>query len=232
MTSRYQWILFDADNTLFDFTQAETAALLDTFHDLGLPYQPDYARLYSRINAAIWAEFEQGQIDSTRLRVARFERLIQAAGLTADAAHFSRSYILNLARCAQLLAGAEELVKSLRGLYHLGLITNGLKDVQRPRLRASALADSFEVVVISDEIGVQKPAAGFFETAFAWMGQPPRSAVLLVGDSLSADIHGGNLYGLDTCWYNPSGKPADPRYPARYEIRALDELHAILNQAN
>jgi 2-haloacid dehalogenase len=230
MTSRYQWILFDADNTLFDFNQAETAALVDTFHDLGLAYRESFAGLYRQINAAIWSEFEQGQITSTDLRVERFVRLIQAAGIPSDAATFSRAYLLNLARGSLLLPGAEELVKTLRGAYRLGLVTNGLLDVQRPRLRASPIADCFEVVVISDEIGAQKPDGAFFEVAFEKMGQPPRRAVLLVGDGLSADIHGGNGFGLDTCWYNPAGKPADPRYPARYEIRKLEELYVILAQ--
>ena len=232
MKKRYQWILFDADNTLFDFNRAETQALVWTFDDLGLVYQADYGDLYKKINSAIWVEFEQGLITSTQLRVERFARLIRAAGIAADAQVFSRAYLPNLAKGSQLLAGAEELVKKLHGAYRLGLVTNGLSDVQRPRLQASPIGDCFEVVVISDEIGVQKPEAGFFEVAFERMGQPPRSAVLLVGDGLSADIQGGNGFGLDTCWYNPAGKPADPRFPATFEIRALADLASILPGEN
>ncbi len=227
MTARYQWILFDADNTLFDFSLAETAALADTFRDLGLEYRQQHADLYRTINAAIWVEFEQGRIDAARLRVERFARLIQAADLAADPQAFSQAYLPNLASCAQLLPGAEELVRSLQGTYRLGLVTNGLQDVQRPRLRASLLAASFEVVVISEEIGAQKPETAFFDVAFDRMGQPPRDVVLLVGDALSADIGGGNAYGLDTCWYNPHAKPLDPRYPPRYEIRTLSHRHKI-----
>lgn len=224
----YLWILFDADNTLFDFDRAEAQALVETFSDRGLAFQADYASLYKRINAEIWGEFELGQITSTRLRAERFERLFRAAGIEGDAQAFSRAYLPNLAKGSQLIQGAEELVRDLRGTYRLGLVTNGLTDVQRPRLQASAIADCFEVVVVSDEIGVQKPEAGFFEVAFEQMGQPPRSEVLLVGDSLSSDIQGGNGYGLHTCWYNPGGKPADARYPATYEIRKLVQLKNVL----
>jgi 2-haloacid dehalogenase len=226
--NRYRWILFDADNTLFDYDRAVEVALGGTFADLGLAFQSEYAGLYRRFNAEVWAEFEQGLTTSARLRVDRFERLFRAAGIAVDAQAFSKAYLPNLAKGSQLIAGAEELIKALWGPYRLGLVTNGLTDVQRPRLQSSTIADCFEVVVISDEIGAQKPDGRFFEIAFERMGQPPRSEVLLVGDGLSSDIQGGNRFGLDTCWYNPDGKPADPRYPARYEIRVLEELKKIL----
>ena len=226
--NRYRWILFDADNTLFDYDRAEEQALGGTFEELGLPFQPEYAGLYRRFNAEVWAEFEQGRITSARLRVERFERMFRAAGIGADAKAFSQAYLPNLARGSQLIAGAEELVKALHGTYHLGVVTNGLTDVQRPRLQSSTIADCFEVVVISDEIGAQKPEPRFFEIAFERMGQPPRGEVLVVGDGLSSDIQGGNRFGLDTCWYNPGRKPPDPRYPARYEIHSLEELKRLL----
>jgi 2-haloacid dehalogenase len=226
--SRYQWILFDADNTLFDYDRAEDYALRATFEQLGLAFQADYAGLYRRYNAEVWAEFEQGKTTPARLRVERFERLIRAAGIDADAQTTSQAYLPNLAKGSHLIEGAERLVKALRGFYRLGLVTNGLKEVQRPRLSSSSIADCFEVVVISEEIGAQKPDARFFEIAFELMGHPRREEVLLVGDGLSSDIQGGNGFGLDTCWYNPGGKKADPRYPARYEIRALEELREVL----
>ena len=229
----YSWVMFDADNTLFDFDEAEQQALAATFKRLELPFLPEYKALYHRINAEIWSEFEQGRISSAALRVERFVRLFRAIGSGVDADEFSRVYLVFLAQSAQLLPGAHEIITTLRDAgLRLALVTNGLRDVQRPRLEASALAGSFEAVIISEEVGVPKPEAGFFEAAFAQMGRPARSVVLLVGDSLSSDIRGGNLFGLDTCWYNPAGRPADPRCPATFTIARLEQLAEIVNLNN
>lgn len=46
----------------------------------------------------------------------------------------------------------------------------------------------------------------------------------MVGDSLTSDIKGGNDYGIDTCWFNPTGRPADDGISPRMEIAALSDL--------
>jgi len=225
----YQWILFDADNTLFDFDQAESSALAASFLRFRTGYQPEYGQLYHRVNAEIWAEFEQGRITSTALRVERFRRLFAAAGLSIDAAEFSAVYLVELARGSQLIPGAERLVTNLqRAGLRLALVTNGLSDVQRPRLASSPLAQCSEQVIISEEIGAQKPEAAFFEIAFQRMGSPMKENVLLVGDGIAADIKGGVNFGLDTCWYNPRAKPADVRYLPTFEVRSLEEILPII----
>jgi 2-haloacid dehalogenase len=225
----YSWVMFDADNTLFDFDLAEQQALVAAFERLAIPFKAEYGQLYHRINAEIWSEFEQGRISSADLRVERFARLFGAAGVQTDAQIFSRVYLVFLAQGAQLIAGAQEMVQTLlRGGLRLALATNGLSDVQRPRLAASPLAGCFEAVVVSEEVGSPKPEAGFFEAAFTMMGSPERTSVLLVGDSLSSDIQGGNAFGLDTCWYNPGGKKADPSRPARYIISTLEQIPPLV----
>ena len=88
----------------------------------------------------------------------------------------------------------------MRAKYRLALITNGLRDVQRPRLAGSAIGDYFAEVIISEEVGAAKPDPAIFDAAFELLGRPPRAKVLLIGDSLSSDIAGGRDYGLDTCW--------------------------------
>jgi 2-haloacid dehalogenase len=225
---KYTWLLFDADGTLFDYDLGEAYALESSFLEAGLPFSPATAESYRAINQQIWLDFENGLISAERLRTRRFELLFEAAGLQTDVAAFSARYLIHLSHASQLVDGAETLIRSLRGQYHLGIITNGLKDVQRPRLARSAIDGLFDGIAISEEIGTAKPDPRFFEAAFAEMGNPPRETVLVIGDSLSSDILGGNNYGLDTCWYNPQGKAPDPRIPATYEIRRLVDLMAVL----
>jgi len=226
--TKYQWLLFDADDTLFDYGRAEAGALQRTFDDLGLAFQPDYLPVYSQINRGVWRAFEQGQITAEALRTKRFELLFEALGLSADAQVFSQRYLPNLAFGSELIEGALEVVRALHGKYQLAVITNGLKDVQRPRLACSAIQPYIAHLIISEEVGAAKPAPAIFDAAFERMGHPRKDEVLLIGDSLSSDMRGGIAYGLDTCWFNPSGQPRDRALPVTFEIRRLAELLEIL----
>lgn len=232
--NRFQWIFFDADGTLFDYEQAEANALQGTFHDMALDFSPDYAAAYQTINHQIWLDFEAGRISSTDLRVARFERLFTALALAQDPQAFSDRYLYNLSQQGGLMPGARQLVETLAGSFHMTIITNGLSDVQRPRLAKSTIQPYFEGVFISEEMGVSKPDPAYFAavfTALAGHPQPPtHETTLVVGDSLSSDIQGGLNAGLATCWFNPAQKPANPRIPATFTIQNLEDLYSLLRQ--
>jgi 2-haloacid dehalogenase len=223
---KYSWLLFDADDTLFDFPKAEANALKWTLEQAGLPFLPEFFALYSRFNQQVWGEFERGEVTSVELRVRRFRLFFDEAHLNANPQVVSPLYLANLALGVDLLPGAEEVVRALRGLYHLSLVTNGLKDVQRPRLEHSALRDCFEKVFISEEVGAAKPSRDYFDTVFREIGQPPKASVLLIGDSLTSDMRGGVDYGIDTCWYNPKGKTTE--LPITYQISLLQNLLDLL----
>ena len=226
--SNYKWLLFDADHTLFDFDAAAANALRNTFATFGYEFLPEYEAVYQTINTQIWKAFERGEISSKRLRIERFERLFDALNLVADAAKLSIRYGQLLGEGTQLLDGAEALLAWLNGRYQLALITNGLKDVQRPRLAHSTIGHYFNPVIISDEVGVAKPNGRIFDIAFAQMGNPPKNDVLMIGDSLTSDMAGGIGYGIDTCWFNPAQKPRPTEMPITYEIHTLSQLQTIL----
>lgn len=221
---KYKWLLFDADGTLFDYDKAEGAALKNTFEEFGLGYEARYAGAYRRINGEIWLDFENGRISQQRLRTRRFELLFEAIQIDCDPGGFSTRYLANLALGTDLIEGAEDTIKSLYGRVGLLLITNGLADVQRPRFARSTVGWYFSDVVISEEVGASKPGTQIFEIAFGKMGFPRKEKVLIVGDSLTSDIKGGNNYGIDTCWFNPERRPRDPGVQIRYEIGELREL--------
>jgi 2-haloacid dehalogenase len=223
---KYTWLLFDADDTLFDFPRAEANALKWTLEQAGLPFQAEFFGLYSRFNQQVWQEFERGEVTALELRVKRFRLFFDETRLTADPQAISPLYLRNLALETDLLPGAEEVVRTLQGGYRLGLVTNGLKDVQRPRLENSALSDCFEKVCISEEVGAAKPSRAYFDAVFREIGQPPKESVLLIGDSLTSDMRGGVDYGIDTCWYNPKGKTTE--LAVTYQISQLKELLNIL----
>jgi 2-haloacid dehalogenase len=224
----YRWLLFDADGTLFDYDRSEACALAKTFEQQGWQLTPGYAQSYRQINAQMWREFEQGKVTQKRLRTKRFELFFEAVHLEADPVLFGRRYLENLAERTDLVAGAEEIVRLLYGRVGLVIITNGLSDVQRPRLANSAIGHYFAQFVISEDVGVAKPDPRFFDIVFDRVGRPAKEEVLVVGDSLTSDIKGGNNYGIDACWFNPGREPRTIDVQIRYEISCLCELSSVV----
>lgn len=221
---RYQWLLFDADGTLFDFECSESIALQEVFESLGVPFQPDYLAVYRRISRTLWDAVERGETTPALLKQRRFELLLETLGLDHPPAAFSEGYLGFLAARADLLPGAVEVVAALRQKYHLAILTNGLKAVQRPRFTRSPLREYIDEIVVSDEIGVSKPARAYFDTAFAQLGHPAKPATLMIGDSWVSDIMGAANYGVDTCWYNPGKKPRPSETNLTREITHLQDL--------
>jgi 2-haloacid dehalogenase len=223
----YTWLLFDADGTLFDYEQAEAAALENTFAQFEVPFEPGLVPVYSQINAQLWKTFEQGAITQAALATRRFELLFETLGRPTPP-QFSAAYLEQLGQCTSLVDGAEALLKALRPRYQMAILTNGLKTVQRSRMARSVLRNYIDDVIISEEVGAAKPEAAFFDIAFERLGQPAKASALMIGDSLSSDMRGASLYGLDTCWYNPKRQSPPPDLALTYEISALGELEALL----
>lgn len=226
-TMAYNWIFFDADNTLFDFNHSEGAALKNALEDFGELFEDHYHPVYNSINRECWQAFEHGRLSKAELRTRRFDLFFHAIGRQYDAEEFAGAYLEHLSQQCALIQGAQGLLEKLHQTHHLALVTNGLKEVQRPRLARSGLADFFKMVVVSDEIGHAKPDRAFFDYAFEAIGRPDHKTVLMVGDNLNADIRGAADYGLDTCWYNP-GKETSKVIKATYEIGELEELHGLV----
>lgn len=220
----YPWILFDLDNTLYDFDAASHFALLKTFEEQGIEGSQKHQEAYYKINHACWTAFENGTMDFATLRNIRFKRFVEQLGLKADAKTMSDRYLQLLSVADHKIEGAIPLLDYLKPRHHLAVVTNGLKEVKRPQLSKPAIAHYFKAIIISEEIGVAKPHRGFFEQTFERIGQPPKSEVIIVGDNLNSDIRGGNDFGIATCWFNPKQKRNDTAVNATFEIDRLDQL--------
>jgi 2-haloacid dehalogenase len=228
MKRHYPWLWFDADGTLFDYNRAETTALLKAFHAQGLPYQDKYLPAYQHINEQLWQALQRGEITQDMLRIRRFELLLEAIHVKASPEELSITYVEQLGLCADLIDGALEVLETLHKTCKLAIVTNGLTSVQRSRFALSSIKDYIAELIISEETGIAKPHADFFTAAFARTGNPPKSDVLIIGDSLSSDIQGGVDYGIDTCWFNPSSAPRPTDLQITYEIKGLRELLEIV----
>jgi 2-haloacid dehalogenase len=227
----HSWVLFDADGTLFDYDSAETAALTTTFAEVDHDCNPETLEAYRQINGRMWRDFEQGLSTIDHIKTKRFEALFSQIDADLDPVSFNHRYISNLAQQAELIEGAEETVIRLAENVGLLLITNGLAGVQRPRIAKSPIRGYFQDLVISEEVGSAKPDCQIFDAAFSKINFPEKGSVLMVGDSLSSDIKGGNDYGIDTCWFNPQLHPRDHDIEPAYEVQHLREIIGLVNTA-
>ncbi len=227
--SKYKTVLFDADDTLFDFKRAEHDAVLDCLTYAGLRSDESVIETYSRINDGYWKMLERKEITKKELFTARWQSLLDHYGFDFEAQRIAELYPLKLAEKSYPIKGAEEVCKALKAAgLHLYIVTNGFAIVQHGRFDHSPLRKYFEEMFISEEMGADKPSPAYFEAVAKRIPDFSLSETLIIGDSLTSDIKGGIAAGLDTCWYNPKGKAAPPEMRITYVIGDLHELINLL----
>mgnify|MGYP005804680549 FL=1 len=225
---RFDILLWDVDGTLLDFIAAEKAAVQTLFREFGLGECTDeMVERYSRINKEYWERLERGELSKPETLVRRFADFFASEGLDASKApEFNEQYQVRLGDTVVFCDDSYELLSSLRGRVKQYAVSNGTVVAQTRKLRRSGFDRLLDGVFLSEELGYEKPATEFFDRVFAAIGEPDRERVLIVGDSLTSDITGGNRAGIRTCWYNPKGEPNLTAAHADYEIR---DLHGILD---
>lgn len=227
---KYEVLLFDADETLFDFKKSERQAFENSIREFNMDYDENYhLKIYEEINTGIWLEFEKGLITQEKLKVERFRRLSEKLDIPFDAVKFSKSYMKHLANASFLYEDSYELIKELSKNYKIAIITNGLKDVQSKRIGQSIIADYLDTIVISEVVKVSKPNPEIFQIALKDLDYSDKNKILMIGDSLTSDIQGGVNFGLDTCWTNFKKVKNSTTIKPTYEISNLKDLIKILN---
>lgn len=225
---RYTHLLFDADGTLFDFEQAETEALKQTLARRNLPFSPIIRSRYREINQTLWDEFEQGRIQKEELKAERFGRLLTEFNVDDDPSAVNQIYVEELAKCSFLFEDALSVCQQLSAHCELAIITNGIAEVQHSRFNRSPLSNVIPHIFVSESIGFQKPQASYFDAVLSSLEISDRRTVLVIGDSLTADIAGGLQSGLDTCWFNPANKKSPPETQPTYMIGRLNQIQSIV----
>lgn len=226
---QYDILLFDADGTLFDYDRAEACALENMFVSYGLPWSEALRASYREINNDMWLRFEEGKISKEALQTTRFSLLFKALGVGWDADEFNQKYLVELGKGSFLLPGAAGLCERMRRKSKkMYIVTNGISSVQRSRIGNSEIKPYISELFVSEDIGFQKPHPSYFEYVVSHISCDDRTKMLIVGDSLTADIAGGNSAGIDACWINIRGVKNETDILPTYEIRDLMELDSIV----
>jgi YjjG family noncanonical pyrimidine nucleotidase len=225
---RHNKIIFDADNTLFDFDRAEATALVKSLAHFDLPQPVGLMDFYRAMNAKLWHQLDDKSITIAQLKQQRAEQLFKFVGQAVDSTQFSLHYLDQLAECQHLLEHVEHTLNQLAEHSEMAIITNGLARVQKPRFLNSTIQQHFGALVISEELGVAKPDPAIFAHTCDLMQWDSPAEVLMVGDNYRCDVQGAADFGMQTCWFNIR-QQAHQLSDHNYEIHRFDELLAVLN---
>mgnify|MGYP001070377799 CR=1 FL=1 len=229
-----QAVIFDLDNTLYDFLGAKDQAIraaIDAMIDTGLPLTPEQAReRIDRIYRDKGIEYQKvfdaflhevlGEID---------DRMLAAAVVG-----YRRSRDGTLVLYPHVLPTLTRLQKEG---YRLAVLSDAPRYEAWIRLCMLRLHHVFDLVLTFDDTGIRKPSPAGFRLALKRLGLEPRQAVM-VGDWPERDIVGAKRAGIHTVYARYGDAPGPDRPSpqagsgADFEIDDLLQLLDVLNRLN
>lgn len=221
-------ILMDLDNTIIDFNECARHSIMDIFADLGFHYDENVFETFITENVKIWKRLELGEIDKPYLRANRWNIILGKLGIDYDGTIIEERFENSVAKGAYPVEYAYELLEYLYKKYDIYVVSNGFRFVQESRVRIGKYDKYFKELFLSEDIGIQKPDIRFFDYCYEKIGCPPKEDLILIGDSLSADITGGNNFGIDTIWFNKNNDSPSEIVKPTYTVNKLEEIQNIL----
>jgi HAD superfamily (subfamily IA) hydrolase, TIGR02254 len=222
-------IFLDLDDTILDFQQAEAIALSKTLTLLGLNPTNEIVSRYSQINAEQWRLLEEEKCTREQVLINRFKILflefdINCSGLEAKEKY---EYLLGIGH--YFIPNALDILETLHTQYNLYLASNGTSIVQASRIKSAGIEKFFKEIFISEHIGYNKPSLAFFEHCFDKITDFSKDETIIIGDSLTSDIKGGNNAEIYTCWFNPNRNINNTDILPDYEIIKLTDISKVIN---
>ena len=229
-------IFIDIDNTLLDFDAYIRQTMAEGFAHFGLrPYEPYMEEIFHRENGKLWHQIEAGTLTFRELEQIRWNNVFRALQIDFDGPVFEKYFRAALYDSAIPVDGAMELLRALHGGYTLAVASNGPYQQQLHRLELAGMKPYFDWFFVSEKLGVSKPAAAFFDGAFAELNKgretPVRPAdCVIIGDSLTSDMAGGRGYGMRTCYFRRPGAPESR--DVSWQVSDLRQIPELLREAS
>lgn len=221
-------ILLDIDNTILDFNKCADKAIKIAFEKFGLEYNENTIKVFIKQNDLLWLKIEKGEITRQDLHKIRFNIIFKALGIEGDGEKTETEFRNALYSIAETVDGANELVKYLSSKYKVYSASNAIYNQQLNRLKMAGLYDCFSGFFVSEKIGHQKPTKEFFDYCFNNLGGLEKEQVIMIGDSLTADIIGAKNYGIKSIWFNKDKKQNDLTIVPDFTVNKLEEIKNIL----
>ena len=221
-------ILLDIDNTILDFNKCAEKAIKVAFEKCGLEYGKNTINVFIEQNDLLWLKIEKGELTRQQLHKIRFNTIFKVLGISADGEKTETEFRNALYNIAETVDGASELVKYLSSKYKVYSASNAIYNQQLNRLKMAGLYDYFSGFFVSEKIGHQKPTKEFFDYCFNNLEGIEKEQVIMIGDSLTADICGAKNYGIKSIWFNRESKSADRQIEPDFIVEKLEQIKNIL----
>ncbi len=230
---KYKYLFFDLDDTLLNFAQGERIAVRETFEHIGAEMNEKNLALYRTQNRLFWQGFENGTYKTASDASIRFKNLSKAIRFKSnDFDEINTFYMTSLAKYAFILDNSIEILKKLATKYDIYIVTNGLQNVAVPKATNSGIMHFAKNIFVSETIGYSKPSKAYFDYCFSQIKNFRKAEALIIGDSLTSDIRGGQNAEIDSCWYNPKSIKNNTEIKPTYEISSFNQLLEILGEKN
>jgi putative hydrolase of the HAD superfamily len=232
MAKPYEHLFFDLDHTLWDFDRNAEETLHELYQTyglkkIGLPSAELFIETYTHNNHQLWADYHLGRISKEELRRTRFSKTFLDLGLAPELVphQFEDDYVRICPTKTNLFPEAHETLSYLQDKYVMHIISNGFKESTEMKIELTDLAKYFVNIIISEEVGVNKPDSAIFKHAVT-CAQTEVHTSLMIGDSLEADVRGALAFGMDAIYFNPERKEKPSDIPK--QIHHLNELVELL----
>ena len=200
-------VFIDIDNTLLDFDVCATYAMSKGLEKYGKHYENGLFECFKKI---------------------RWNLVFDAFGIKGiDGPEFEEVFHDFLAVSAEPVSGAHELLTYLCGKYKLFATSNGPFKQQDFRLEKADMKKYFSGLFISEAVGAMKPSKEYFDYCIE-NANARKDEIVLIGDSLTADIAGGRNAGIKTVWFNHDRTDIPENKIWDYYVESLDEIKNIL----
>ncbi len=231
MASTYTHIIFDLDDTVWDYQQNSSDTLFELWQhfklaDHAIPFGQFHAT-FRQVNNALWDSFDQGKITRDIIRAERFPRVFKALKLNLNGAALTMQEMF-MTMCSSkpaLVQGVRQVLETFHQAYQFHILSNGFDEIQFAKLEAANIGHFFTHVVTSGSTGFRKPEPQIFDFMLTKINALPQDC-LMIGDNPISDIQGARQAGIDQVYYNVHQKncPISPTFT----ITHMRELHQIL----
>lgn len=226
---KYEIILWDVDQTLLDFLKSEDYALRYAFEQFGKCIDSAIVSLYSEINDSYWKRLEKGEITKQEVLHGRFQSLFAKLSIKdIQVDNFAKIFQTALGSVCFYKDDSYRLCQELKKDHRQYVVTNGVAWTQQNKLKLAGFDQIMNDIFISENLGSPKPNKEFFDKCFEMIPDFNRQKTIIVGDSLTSDMLGGNRAGITCCWYNPAGKEKKGNAHIDYEINNLWDIKEVL----
>lgn len=221
-------VLIDVDNTLLDFNECAGATIKKQFEKWNLQYNEKVFPVFKEVNDMLWLKIETGEIDKPTLYKLRWKTIFELLGIDADGLQFETEFREAFSDSKQAVEGAYEILEYLADKYTVCVASNASYQQQIKRLTNADMMKYLTHIFNSEQIGAPKPEKKFFDVCLERLGNIPKENIIMIGDSLSADIKGGIQYGIKTLWFNYDKMPVTDAVKADYIVDTLEEIKKYL----